>query len=128
MPESSWLNPVSPRRCKRKRRYFSSTQAEVFASRASARTGELILAYECPECGKFHIGHADRAQLIVRGDRCAPACQQCGESIPLARREKATANTSDIVYCSDDCKRLARRQRRKSRFSAFPQWTGPDVE
>jgi hypothetical protein len=128
MSGGTWRNPVALRRCKEKRPYRSLSEAEVFASRASARSGALIIAYECPDCGRFHIGHADRAQLIVRGERCAPSCKQCCEPIPLEKRETAALNGSDILYCSDACKRKARKKRRSARFNDFPQWTAPDIE
>ncbi|WP_263367966.1 hypothetical protein [Edaphobacter bradus] len=61
-----WTNPASQRRCHGKRRYPSITLAETAAEKASYKTGELILAYQCYDCLRFHIGHADASQKIVR--------------------------------------------------------------
>ena len=45
------------RSCTRKAPFQTLLSADRAASRATARTGELILAYECKFCGYFHIGH-----------------------------------------------------------------------
>jgi predicted RNA-binding Zn-ribbon protein involved in translation (DUF1610 family) len=66
MSHGGWQNPAHLSRCKGKRRYSSMAKAEVSAEQASGSTGELIVGYECPDCGKFHIGHADKAQLLAR--------------------------------------------------------------
>jgi hypothetical protein len=40
--------------------------AELSAMRRSQVSGELIIAYECPDCRKFHIGHPDVSQVLAR--------------------------------------------------------------
>jgi hypothetical protein len=52
------------RSCTRKDAYSTLTGAERVAEKARARTGELIVAYPCDFCGRFHIGHLPR--------KCAP--------------------------------------------------------
>ncbi len=59
-------------------------QAEQKAERASGRTGELIIAYECVDCGFYHIGHADLSQRLAREVRIA-RCRVCGSPIPEHR-------------------------------------------
>jgi hypothetical protein len=122
MPQHTWQNPAHLHRCQGKRRYSSMHKAEIEADRASDRAGELIIAYRCPDCRKFHVGHADKHQLLARGGQHAPSCLICGQPIPLATREKATANGSEIVYCSGACQKEARRRRRMSRIDDFSHW------
>ena len=61
-----WRHPVS-RRCDRKSVYPSMRKAARYAEAATLREGELILAVDCPDCGKFHLAHADNTQLLARG-------------------------------------------------------------
>jgi hypothetical protein len=51
-------------RCKRKLTYSHALAVRV-AERCSKQTGEWIIAYRCLDCGRWHIGHADRSQLAV---------------------------------------------------------------
>lgn len=43
--------------CERKIRYSLRGLAEQAARRQRATSGEVIHAYDCSECGGFHIGH-----------------------------------------------------------------------
>jgi hypothetical protein len=122
MSNAGWQNPAHLSRCKDKRRYSSMAKAEVGAEQASGSTGGLIIGYECPDCGKFHIGHADKAQLLARNNLSAPACQQCGQPILRNEQPEATANRSDMVYWSETCRRAARKLRRTTRFDEFSNW------
>jgi predicted RNA-binding Zn-ribbon protein involved in translation (DUF1610 family) len=122
MSHGGWQNPAHFSRCKGKRRYSSVAKAEVGAEQASGSTGELIIAYECPDCGRFHIGHADKAQLLARNNLSAPVCTHCGQGIPRSEEPEANKSRSDAVYCSETCRRAARKQRRETRFDEFPQW------
>jgi hypothetical protein len=63
--DGEWKNPARGR-CYRKKRYPNWDLAEMAAEKASLVTGDLIIAYKCVDCRKFHIGHADLAQTIVR--------------------------------------------------------------
>lgn len=56
----------APRRCHGKRRYRSFEQAPRAAEQRSNATGDLIISYQCPDCMFFHIGHADRSQILAR--------------------------------------------------------------
>jgi predicted RNA-binding Zn-ribbon protein involved in translation (DUF1610 family) len=58
--------PPSEKRCDRKRFYYTMHKASEVAARQSLQTGHLLIAYECPDCGAFHVGHADRSQQIIR--------------------------------------------------------------
>jgi len=55
-----------PWRCHGKKRYRSSEQATKAAEGRSKATGDLIISYQCPDCTFFHIGHADRSQILAR--------------------------------------------------------------
>jgi hypothetical protein len=128
MPHQAWQNPAHFQRCAGKRRYFSMRKAEIAADRATDRARELIIAYQCPDCEKFHIGHADTAQLLARDGQRAPTCLFCDQPISLARREKATANGSEITYCSRACQKKARKRRRERRFDGFSHWLNREEE
>lgn len=93
-----WTNPLTRLRCGSKAPYRSMRAAEAKAERASMRAGELIIAYECPDCGRFHIGHADLSQRLAHKVR-VPRCRVCDEPIPehrllgITRRRHTTAAT-----------------------------------
>ena len=77
-----WENP-SLRRCDGKSAY-SSKKAEKAARLASKRTGDLIVAYMCYHCGKWHIGHADKSQHIVRAETDRRGFLRCLKIAPTA--------------------------------------------
>lgn len=110
---------------------------------ASKRTGsKLIVSYLCPDCGAWHIGTADKAQIIVRQPP-APSrnpdppkiptlealpliCPRCGNAIPEDRRQAAEQSGTPTVYCSRKCQEKAckkarhlRRDARNGRTSDF---------
>lgn len=66
MSEDWTLSKVSQRRCESKKCYRSLRFASQLAEECTARAGHLILAYQCYDCGGFHIGRAEPAQLIAR--------------------------------------------------------------
>lgn len=51
---------IGSKRCKGKRTYSDMRTAEIVIfnmwTSGTIKTGELH-AYECPNCGKFHVGH-----------------------------------------------------------------------
>jgi hypothetical protein len=111
-----WCNPAI-RRCDCKRAFPNWEQAEIVAERHSLKTGELIIAYQCYDCLKFHVGHADESQKIVRQVRVnippqrmekpLPVnCPLCSQPIPSERREAAEKSGSSTVYCSIKCKKM----------------------
>jgi hypothetical protein len=53
------------RRCDGKKPHKFITSAARSAKRATELSGSLIIAYECYDCGAFHIGHADLSQKIA---------------------------------------------------------------
>jgi hypothetical protein len=52
------------RMCERKKPYPYRAQARNRAAQVSRETGELINAYECPNCGMWHIGHTDPPRVL----------------------------------------------------------------
>jgi hypothetical protein len=59
-----WKNPTKSR-CDVKVAYLSMDIAEVKACSATRRAGQLIIAYECFDCGAFPIGHPDLSQSLA---------------------------------------------------------------
>jgi len=109
------LNNPALRRCDQKRAYSSMKVAEVQACKATSRTRELIIAYECPDCGQFHIGHADRSQQLARMPRTPSLCKFCKMvPIPEWKKQKAANYNSVALYCSDACQRHASKNRRQN--------------
>lgn len=103
--DGQWRNPAM-RRCDRNIAYGSWRRAESRAQKVSGKTGELIIAYQCYDCGKFHIGHADESQKIVRKTKehaLQACCPNCKGPIPPDRRAATEANGSSIMYCSNEC-------------------------
>lgn len=124
-----WKNPAL-RRCDRKAAYPSWKVAESVAQKISIRTGELLIAYQCFDCNRFHVGHADRSQIIVRENASKPktkvhtpivfptACPHCGQPIPDERRRAAQDSHTPIVYCSRKCQQKGSRRARRERREA----------
>lgn len=110
----TWSNPAA-RRCDPKQVYIRIKAAELAAKKASEETGDLIIAYQCPDCGRFHIGHADSSQRLARKAHMDRPCQQCGGMIPAYKKEKAARRRSTALYCSDGCQRRAAGARRQAR-------------
>ena len=129
MPISGhWRNP-GWRRCDSKIGYRYSVSAEKVARRMSIKSGELLVAYRCFDCGSFHVGHGDLAQILVRQERDLPrpptlpaTCPRCDQCIPDERRVAALAAGTKTVYCSKDCQkkhsRKLRREKRRTREEA----------
>ncbi len=76
----------------------------------STRAGALIIAYECPDCGYFHIGHADLSQRLAREVRI-PRCRVCENPIPPHRMLWVKPRETPPHYCSKACKKRARKLR-----------------
>jgi hypothetical protein len=114
-----WRNPADSR-CNRKKVYRTIRQAEVVAQRQSLQQNELLIAYECFDCGSFHVGHADLSQQIVRQqqeDRSVNIyCPRCQALVPERRRVLAAKSGTRTAYCTKKCKDKAdkARQRKKS--------------
>ncbi len=120
---TDWLKRYQHAGCLRKATYWHEGQATRKAIKASRKTGELIIAYECFSCGGWHIGHADETQLAARnmqqGDPL-PLCSVCGKLIPPRRLRKAARLKSVTTTCSPACTARARRQRRREREAQNP--------
>lgn len=123
-----WSNPGC-RRCEGKIGYRYSVSAEKVARRMSIKSGELLVAYRCFDCGSFHVGHGDLAQVLVRQERDPPrpqtlpaTCPRCDQPIPDERRVAALAAGTKSVYCSQACQkrhsRHLRREKRRTREEA----------
>jgi hypothetical protein len=53
-----WKNPLTERRCDRKKPYFSEGVAKKVAWERSLIARSPIVPYRCPDCGQWHIGKA----------------------------------------------------------------------
>jgi hypothetical protein len=112
-----WRNPAF-RRCYRKIAYGSWRRAEEKAEKASLKTGDLIIAYECFDCGKFHIGHADLSQKIVREVAVSSVnsnCPRCNAPISDKRRYQAAESGNTTVYCSAKCQIKWGKEKRRAK-------------
>lgn len=124
MTAEEWKNPAHFNRCARKRGFPSMRKAEIQAERASAKTGDLIIAYACFDCGMFHIGHADLSQRLAHTRLADRPCQHCGQTIPEEKTQKAKRFRTTALYCSDQCQRNAQRKRRTIRLRLQKQGEG----
>jgi hypothetical protein len=108
-------------RCTRKRRYRKANLADAAAQRASIRTGELIISYQCYECLQWHIGHADKSQILARTSPGRPICEICAEPTPFDRLDKAKRQGRPLTTCSQVCRReLAWRTEQQLQPAASP--------
>ena len=119
-----WLREHHRNRCEGKKLYRTGDVADRRAESASRRTGHLILSYKCPDCGYWHIGHADQAQQRVRNLKQTSHlrfCTICKRPIPLERTERAAACGSITNTCSPKCAKAAKQRRRDRRRKRKPR-------
>src|SRR5207302_8076086 len=90
-------------RCERKRAYRDPRLADKLAQRATRKAGQLVISYQCYECGMWHIGHADVAEVLARLSPGRPICEICGRIIEVTRLDKARRNGTRIPTCSKRC-------------------------
>jgi hypothetical protein len=90
-------------RCDRKRPFWSARKADEAAMKATAKAGQLIVSYQCYECGLWHIGHADLSQVLVRMRPEHPKCVICERPIETSRLRKARRLGTRITTCSKPC-------------------------
>ncbi len=107
-----WTNPLTQRRCSGKQRYPDISTAEVRAEQASRKAGELIVAYECPDCSRFHIGHGDLSQRLARQPR-SRVCVICSGVVTDERAEQAWEAGIEAECCSPRCQTQVDNERRK---------------
>ena len=120
-----WLKRYHNRRCSRKAGFPTVAIATAEAERMSRKTGELIIAYKCYDCPRWHIGHADQTQLAAR-NMSGPHltfCEICGRPIPVDITDEAEPR-EDVTTCSPRCQKAA--QRRRRRASTKPTDTGSE--
>ena len=101
-----WTKPAT-RRCSFKAAYSTWDHAEDQAIQMSIKTGELIVTYECSECSRFHIGHANSTKPIKFGDRPDPdtveghrkRMAEAAETRAYSRRMKELETEDKIETC-----------------------------
>ena len=92
--------------CRRKKGYKDQATADHQARRATVSKGELILAYECDQCGKWHIGHTDLSLLKEKiSRRQAVPCAICATPLRATRLRRAVRNRLILfaATCSRNC-------------------------
>ena len=109
---TDWIQKYSQARCGTKQAFRKASKADVAAMKASLKTSELIVSYQCYDCGRWHIGHADEAQLLARRKPVDPLCVICGKPISKNRRRRAGASTQ---VCSSECGKKKRHRAYKKR-------------
>ncbi len=122
-----WLERYHNSRCTRKAGFRTAEFADEMAEKASRKTGELIISYQCYDCGRWHIGHADKSQLAARSllpGEPLPLCAICDRVIPQYRytsRSPITATT-----CSKHCATELGRRKKQPRPQVLPQRPVPE--
>jgi len=111
-----WTKPAI-RRCSFKAAYSTWDRAEDQAIQMSIKTGELIVTYECSECSRFHIGHADKSADKSRKIRKAALslnshCPRCDKPVSDERRFASAQSGVSRVYCSRWCRKKSARKRK----------------
>lgn len=125
-----WRNKAHESRCEGKHGFQKAEVAEQSARAASLRTGQLIIAYRCYDCGLWHIGHADQSQAQAHLPRTAsdltiagqgidqPLCEICGNEIPMVRISQARECNSDTPVCSEACAKVRRNRKIRGKRKA----------
>jgi len=115
----NWIRKYAEARCGTKRAFRKPAKADEAAMKASLKTGELIISYQCYDCERWHIGHADETQVLARRQALNPLCIICGKEISEIRRTRArsSGNTTDVCssHCAHQKKRRAKQERRAAR-------------
>lgn len=111
----NWIRKYAEARCGTKQAFRKPAKADEAALKASLKTGELIISYQCYDCGRWHIGHADETQLLARRQAVNPLCIICGKEISKRRRRRAGASTQ---VCSSECGKKKRNREYKKRRAA----------
>ena len=105
-------------RCEGKHAFTRVDVADREARRASLRTGELIISYKCCDCGKWHIGHADKSQVLSRRPLGGPTCVICGSEIPQDKFELARNDGKEPSTCSNRCHQEKRNRLKREKHLA----------
>lgn len=105
-------------RCEGKIAYRRGALADRAAMRMSAKTGDLLISYQCCDCGRWHVGHADSAQIRLRIQSAPPRCVVCGTLIPKERIAQAHRSRTPIFACSKLCRSLYKTSRQRERQRA----------
>jgi predicted RNA-binding Zn-ribbon protein involved in translation (DUF1610 family) len=123
-----WLKQLHDTRCGNKAAYRNPEIADRRAERASRKMNQLIVSYQCPDCGRWHIGHADHTQVLVRNAPSTMNCVECGAPIPASRLENARMSKGTTTTCSDKCSVRAQRRRNRKRRRARNREQPPGPE
>jgi len=97
------LREQSIRRCDRKQGYRNPKLADQLAERATRKSGQLVVSYPCYECGLWHIGHAEVAQVLARMLPGPSNCEICGRPIHPNRVLKGNRKGARVTTCSKPC-------------------------
>jgi hypothetical protein len=106
MDDLSDLRKQAITRCDRKRGFWSAKKADELAMKATAKAGQLIVSYQCYECGLWHIGHADLSDILAHRPRGKQKCEVCKRLIAGSRMGKARRLGIRITTCSKACQAL----------------------
>ena len=108
---SRWLRKAHDRRCARKQWFARVADATEVAREMSRKHGELFMAYECCDCGNWHVAHADKAQQAlmpplseIRGNTVNEelCCPECG-AIITKKRLHELKGSQQLPTCSKAC-------------------------
>jgi DNA-directed RNA polymerase subunit RPC12/RpoP len=122
---TDWLQRQHQKRCGDKAAYRTAELADKKAERVSRKTGELIISYQCIDCGRWHIGHADQTQHEIRHAPSKLICVECGQPMSTERLLDMQRNGIALVTCSARCSR--RRARRGQRARRRVRTMAPPV-
>ena len=104
-----WLKKAHEARCEGKQAFRSAQLADKLAAKASNKLGELVISYECCDCGWWHIGHADPTQQKTHRPIEQMFCGTCKKFIPEQRWKVLHDSGATNFTCSKQCsKRLSR--------------------
>jgi hypothetical protein len=115
-----WRQEQLQHRCGTKKAYKNADLADRKAEEASRITEELIISYKCVDCGRWHIGHADRSQSLVRTPLDQALCVVCGDLIPERRLRKAKRCGTTTRTCQPGCAHHLRNLRRAQKQAETP--------
>jgi hypothetical protein len=115
---NDWRQRQFEKRCGNKRAYKDAEVADRKAEKASRKTKELIISYKCIDCGRWHIGHADQAQILARIPLEEALCVVCGKLIPERRLRKAKRYGTITRTCKPGCAHRLANLRRLERQRA----------
>jgi predicted RNA-binding Zn-ribbon protein involved in translation (DUF1610 family) len=121
MNPAPWRNPATFARCDEKKGYNNEQIALKLARKASIKAGYPIVEYLCPDCGFWHIGRAQKYQLIA-DEQEQERINRAGQPLDLGPQGNCPNCTREKCCGNQDCRMRRRHWYRRGRLALQGRW------